>query len=71
MIRCDPYLAGQNILTWRPTPGPEIGGLLARLEIGSGSRVVDAGCGPGRITGWLAERVAPGESTCLQVMTIC
>lgn len=39
---------------------PELGWLIDRLEISPGARVLDAGCGPGRITGWLAERVRPG-----------
>lgn len=39
---------------------PELGRLIARLELGPGDRVLDAGCGPGRITRRLAERVAPG-----------
>lgn len=41
---------------WRP----ELEHSIDRLGLHSGSRVLDAGCGPGRITGWLAERVAPG-----------
>jgi SAM-dependent methyltransferase len=41
---------------WRP----ELERVITRLGLRAGSRVLDAGCGPGRITGWLAERVAPG-----------
>lgn len=38
---------------------PELQRLIEELGIGPGSTVLDAGCGPGRITGWLADRVAP------------
>jgi SAM-dependent methyltransferase len=40
---------------WRP----ELEALIDRLGIGAGDRVLDAGCGSGRIAGWLAERVGP------------
>jgi SAM-dependent methyltransferase len=39
---------------------PELGRLIDRLDLAPGARVLDAGCGPGRITRRLAERVAPG-----------
>lgn len=41
---------------WRP----ELERLIDRLGIARGDTVLDAGCGPGRITRWLAARVAPG-----------
>jgi SAM-dependent methyltransferase len=40
---------------WRP----ELERLIERLDLAPGSVVLDAGCGSGRITGWLAERVVP------------
>lgn len=34
---------------------PELRGIIARLEIEPGSRILDAGCGVGLVTRWLAE----------------
>ncbi|MFO1539645.1 MAG: class I SAM-dependent methyltransferase [Chloroflexota bacterium] len=39
--------------------GPELGTLLDRLDLHDGDRVLDAGCGAGRLTRMLAERVRP------------
>lgn len=39
---------------------PELGRPIDRLDLEPGDRVLDAGCGPDRITGWLAGRIAPG-----------
>jgi SAM-dependent methyltransferase len=41
---------------WRP----ELEGLIDGLALEAGHNVLDAGCGPGRITRWLSSRVAPG-----------
>ena len=40
---------------WRP----ELERLIERLGLQRGDSVLDAGCGPGRITRWLSARVAP------------
>lgn len=40
---------------WRP----ELDTLLDRLALSPGQAVLDAGCGSGRISGWLADRVGP------------
>jgi SAM-dependent methyltransferase len=40
---------------WRP----ELAALIARLGLRAGHGVIDAGCGSGRITGWLADAVGP------------
>jgi SAM-dependent methyltransferase len=45
---------------WRP----ELESLIDRLELVPGSTVVDAGCGSGRITGWLADRVGMDGLVC-------
>ena len=39
---------------------PELRALLGELCLGPRSRALDGGCGPGRITGWLADLVVPG-----------
>jgi SAM-dependent methyltransferase len=38
---------------------PELRGLIGQLELRRGQRVLDAGCGVGLVTAWLAEQVAP------------
>lgn len=38
---------------------PEIQSLIDRLGSRSGDQVIDAGCGTGTVTGWLADRVGP------------
>ncbi len=43
---------------------PELTSLLDHLSPLGGSAVLDAGCGSGRITGWIAERVGPRGSVC-------
>jgi SAM-dependent methyltransferase len=45
---------------WRP----ELEGLIGRLEPIGGSAVLDAGCGSGRVTGWLADWVGPRGLVC-------
>lgn len=45
---------------WRP----ELEALIGRLGIVGGASVLDAGCGSGRITGWLAEPVGPRGLVC-------
>jgi SAM-dependent methyltransferase len=39
---------------------PELRGLIGRLELRPGQRILDAGCGVGLVTAWLAEQVTPG-----------
>jgi SAM-dependent methyltransferase len=45
---------------WRPELEP----LIDRLGAVPGRSVVDVGCGSGRITGWLADRVGPDGLVC-------
>jgi len=43
---------------------PELSGLLDRLGPVGGAVVLDAGCGSGRLTGWIADRVGPRGTVC-------
>lgn len=51
---------GQKLRRFNAFAAPELRRLIAGLGLRPGMRVLDAGCGAGLATAWLAEQVAPG-----------
>lgn len=51
---------GRKLRLFNAFAAPELRALIAGLALRPGMRVLDAGCGIGMATAWLAEQIAPG-----------
>jgi SAM-dependent methyltransferase len=51
---------GRKLRLFNAFAAPELRALIAGLDLRPGMAVLDAGCGAGLVTSWLAEQVAPG-----------